>query len=260
MLRWCASAKARVRALLHECRAACGTRRRVGVLPPWISRMEGRLSVPGSVSCVCPAMAARASGRQVGWIPNRQATLRPQTAHRWRLCWASQAAGTSPEMEPAMCASIWLCMVWTERQPRARKGSAHGQVGTGQKIRVSTCIGPCPRGGDLSRTCWRSPPTGVPEWGPGWDASPNRTPWAGQPCQRGWRVGSRSLRRGKGMADCRDQLVFKKVVKARRRLRPICSSSQELHGESLVSSTEGCSGLPHASPAGPRAALRNAAQ
>ena len=24
-------------------------------------------------------------------------------------------------------------MVWTERQPRARKESAHGQVGTGQK-------------------------------------------------------------------------------------------------------------------------------
>lgn len=62
------------------------------------------------------------------------------------------------------------------------------------------------------------------------------------------------------MADCRDQLVFKKVVKARRRLRPIRSSSQELHGEALVSSTEGCSGPPHASPAGPRAALRDAAQ
>ena len=31
----------------------------------------GRLSVPGSVSCMCPAMAARALGPQVGWIPTR---------------------------------------------------------------------------------------------------------------------------------------------------------------------------------------------
>lgn len=41
---------------------------------------------------------------------------------------------------------------------------------------------------------------------------------------------------------------------------PTAESSQELHGEALVSSTEGCSGPPHANPAGPRAALRNAAQ
>lgn len=64
-----------------------------------------------------------------------------------------------------MWASIWLCMVKAEHQPRARSGSEHGQVGTGQKTLVSTlvstCIGCCPRAFPFALVF-------TSHWGSGW--------------------------------------------------------------------------------------------